>query len=458
MRKTQGSTSIAERGKRTRAVIEPADVHRTLGRNTLVDGYDLVLDLAASSGSWLVDAVTGTRYLDLFSCFASSPLGTSPPELIEDPEFLAQLTAAAVNKPANPDLYTVEYAQFVSAFARVLGDPELPHLFFIDGGALAVENALKAAFDWKAQRAGTTGGDYQVLHLEGAFHGRSGYTLSLTNTEPAKTALFTKFDWPRIPSPALKFPLTEHAAENADAERKALAAARAAFETAGGKIACFLAEPIQGEGGDNHLSAGFLRGMQELCVEYDALFVLDEVQTGCGLTGTPWVYQQLDLEPDLVAFGKKTQVCGVMGGRRTDLVANNVFAVSSRISSTWGGNFTDMVRATRIFEILDEDGLFDAAAERGRHLLTGLENLAARHRGVVRNPRGRGLMCAFDLPDTATRDDLVRRMYADEQVIVLPCGTTGLRFRPALTITEEQLDVGLSALDRCLTGVAATAA
>lgn len=458
MRKTQGSATIAERTKRTRDVIEPAEVHRILGRNTLVDGYGLVLDLQASSGSWLVDGVTGTRYLDLFSCFASSPLGTSPPELTGDPEFLAELTAAAVNKPANPDLYTVEYARFVSAFARVLGDPELPHLFFIDGGALAVENALKAAFDWKARRAGTEGGDYQVLHLERAFHGRSGYTLSLTNTDPAKTALFTKFDWPRIPVPALEFPLTEHAAENAAAERASLAAARAAFEAAGGKIACFLAEPIQGEGGDNHLSAEFLRGMHELCVEYDALFVLDEVQTGCGLTGTPWAYQQLGLEPDLVAFGKKTQVCGVMGGRRVDLVEDNVFAVSSRISSTWGGNFTDMVRATRIFEVLHEDGLFEAAAEHGKYLLAGLEELAARHRPTVRNPRGRGLMCAIDLPDTATRDDLVARMYTDEQVIVLPCGTTGLRFRPALTITEEQLDLGLSALDRCLSAAAATAA
>ncbi|MGH3772041.1 MAG: L-lysine 6-transaminase [Pseudonocardiaceae bacterium] len=443
-------------------MIGPADVHRVLARNTLVDGYALVLDLAASSGSWLVDAVTGTRYLDLFSSFASAPLGTNPPELTGDPEFLARLATVAVNKPANPNLYTVEYARFVATFARVLGDPALPHLFFIDSGALAVENALKAAFDWKAKRISSAAGPreagYQVLHLERAFHGRSGYTLSLTNTEPAKTALFTKFAWPRISSPALRFPLVEHGARNASAERAALDAARAAFDAAADVIACFIAEPIQGEGGDNHLSAGFLRSMQELCVEYDALFVLDEVQTGCGLTGTTWAYQQLDLEPDLVAFGKKTQVCGVMGGRRIDLVPDNVFTVSSRINSTWGGNLVDMVRATRILEVIHRDRLCDAAAKRGKHLLTGLERTAARYPSLVSNPRGRGLMCAIDLPDTDTRDEIVRRMYSDERVIVLPCGTVGLRFRPSLTITEEQLDLGLAALDRCLPAVVVTAA
>jgi L-lysine 6-transaminase len=461
-RPRQASRGIAERTEPAHEVIGPADVHRVLGRNILVDGYALVLDLEASSGSWLVDAVTGTRYLDLYSSFASSPLGTSPPELTGDPEFLTGLAAAAVNKPANPDLYTVEYARFVATFARVLGDPALPHLFFIDGGAIAVENALKAAFDWKAKRIGSVAGPreagYQVLHLERAFHGRSGYTLSLTDTEPVKTELFTKFAWPRIPSPVLRFPLAEHGAVNAGAERAALDAARAAFDAAADEIACFIAEPIQGEGGDNHLSAGFLRSMQDLCVEYDALFVLDEVQTGCGLTGTSWAYQQLDLEPDLVAFGKKTQVCGVMGGRRIDLVPDNVFTVSSRISSTWGGNLVDMVRATRILEVIHRDRLFEAVTQRGKHLLTGLETAAARHPGLVGNPRGRGLMCAIDLPDASIRDEIVRRMYADEQVIVLPCGTLGLRFRPSLTITEEQLDFGLAALDRCLSTVATTAA
>ena len=124
---------------------------------------------------------------------------------------MALLAEAAANKPTNPDIYTAHYADFVDAFARVLGDPALPHLFFIEGGALAVENALKCAFDWKSRRNEMRGRPPQlgtkVLHLTSAFHGRSGYTLSLTNTDPVKTDRFPMFGWPRIDVPAITFPL-----------------------------------------------------------------------------------------------------------------------------------------------------------------------------------------------------------------------------------------------------------
>ncbi len=437
--------------------IGPAQVHDVLKRHMLVDGYPFVLDLAASRGSWLVDAVTNDHYLDFFSFFASSPLGLNPPQLVEDPKFMSRLGAIAVNKPANPDVYTVEYARFVDTFTRVLGDPALPHLFFIDGGTLAVENALKAAFDWKARRRLRKGRaadvNLRVLHLDRAFHGRSGYTLSLTNTEPAKTELFPKFDWPRIPTTPTRFPLAANAEFNAAAERTALDAARAAFERADDDIACFIAETIQGEGGDNHLRAEFLRAIQDLCHQYDALFVLDEVQSGCGLTGTPWAYQQLGLEPDVVAFGKKTQVCGIMAGRRIDLVPENVFRVSSRISSTWGGNLADMVRATRLLEVMEQDDLFHAASVRGKQLLDGLVALARQYPALIDNPRGRGLMGAFDLKDGPTRDALIHALFTQERVIVLPCGQRGLRFRPALTVREDEINIVLRAVGRCLSSL-----
>src|SRR5689334_16285721 len=168
--------------------IGPAQVHQTIARHMLADGFEFVLDLEASYGSTLVDARTGERYLDLFTFFASSALGMNHPALAKDTAFLAELARAAVNKPSNSDVYTVPMARFVETFARVLGDPELPHLFFIDGGALAVENALKIAFDWKSRLNESRGLDpalgSKVLHLTEAFHGRSGYTMSLTNTEP----------------------------------------------------------------------------------------------------------------------------------------------------------------------------------------------------------------------------------------------------------------------------------
>jgi L-lysine 6-transaminase len=406
-----------------------------LGRHVRLSGLDLVVDLERSQGSMLTDARDGAQYLDLLGFYGSLPLGMNPPALARDAGFRDALAAAALHKVTNADLHTAEYARFTAAFARVLGDPELPHLFFIDGGALAVENALKAAFDWKAQRRGGAGGadDLEIMHLENAFHGRGGYTLSLTNTSPAVSDRFPAWNWPRL------------------AWRDGLGPAARYLREHGHRVAAFVAEPIQGAGGDVHVDPGFLRGMQELCHAHDVLFVLDEVQTGCGASGTPWVYQQLGLAPDIVAFGKKTQVCGVMAGRRVGLVDGNVFVVPDRIGSTWGGNLADMVRATRIFEVIEERGLIPRAGILGAALLGLLNDLARSHPGVVRDPRGRGLLAAFDLPGTAFRNDFLRRLRERERVLLLPGGACAVRFRPSLTVTEEELAKAQAAIDRVLT-------
>src|ERR1700749_2269627 len=431
--------------------VAPDQVHDVLGRHVLADGFKLVYDTRATRGSWVVDARSGEKSLVLYTFFASAPLGSNPPGLTDDPDFMAVLAGVAANKPANPDMYPTHYAQFVETFARVLGDQALPHLFFVEGGALAVENALKTAFDWKSRRneaAGRPAGlGVKVLHLTRAFHGRSGYTLSLTNTDPGKTDRFPKFDWPRIDVPAVRFPLADHRDEVERAEARALAQARAAFKRYPHDIACFIAEPIQGEGGDNHMRPEFLRAMQAMCHEADALFVLDEVQTGVGMTGTAWAYQQLGLEPDIVAFAKKVQLGGIMAGRRVDEVADNVFAVSGRINSTWGGGLVDMVRSRRLLEIIERDGLIEHAAPTGGWLLGGLVALAERHADVASHVRGRGLLCAFDLPDTQVRD-VAQRLLQEEHVLALPCGERSIRFRPALDVTEPELEFGLAALDR----------
>jgi L-lysine 6-transaminase len=432
-------------------VLQARDVHDVLARSILADGLDLVLDLDRSTGSYLVDARTGERYLDMFTFFASSALGMNHPALVDDEAFCVELARAAANKPSNSDVYSVPMARFVDTFVRVLGDPALPHLFFVDGGTLAVENALKVAFDWKSRHNEAHGIDpalgTKVLHLRGAFHGRSGYTLSLTNTDPDKVARFPKFDWPRIDAPYLR------AGANMDElEAESLRQARAAFEAHRHDIACFIAEPIQGEGGDRHFRPQFFAAMRSLCDEFDALLIFDEVQTGCGLTGTAWAYQQLGVAPDVVAFGKKTQVCGVMAGRRVDEVAGNVFAVSSRINSTWGGNLVDMVRSRRILEVIESDRLAPRAGEKGRYLRSRLDELALEFPGLVLDVRGRGLMCAFSLPTATLRDELIRRLW-DGRVIMLGSGADGVRFRPALTVSHHEIDVAVAAVRNALRGL-----
>jgi L-lysine 6-transaminase len=372
----------------------------------------------------------------MFTFFASSALGMNHPELAYDDDFRAELTDTAVNKPSNSDVYSVPMARFVQTFARVLGDPALPHLFFVDGGALAVENALKVAFDWKSRHNEARGLapelGTRVLHLQGAFHGRSGYTLSLTNTNPITVARFPTFDWPRIDAPYLR-----PGADIDALEAESLRQARAAFEAYPHDIACFVAEPIQGEGGDRHFRPQFFAAMRALCDEFDALMIFDEVQTGCGLTGTAWAYQQLGVAPDVVAFGKKTQVCGVMAGRRLDDIADNVFAVPSRLNSTWGGNLTDMVRSRRQLEVIAEDGLVDRAAVLGKRLLDDLRDVPG-----IDNVRGRGLFVAFDLPTPEDRAAAVRRLHA-ARVLVLGGGERSIRLRPALTIEEDDLTLAV---------------
>ena len=434
--------------------IAPADVHGILGRHMLVDGYDLVLDLETSQGRRLVDARNGRRYLDMFSFFATLPVGINHPKM-RVPEFLEVLTRAAITNPANSDVYTVEMATFVETFGRLAMPEHLPHLFLVAGGTLGVENALKAAFDWKVRRNFRKGcreeRGHQVIHFREAFHGRSGYTLSLTNTaDPRKHEYFPKFDWPRVPNPKLRFPVDAAELERvARAERESLELMRNAFVERRDDIACIVIEPIQAEGGDNHFRPEFLRALRDLAHENDALLVFDEVQTGMGITGRMWAHQHDDIRPDLLAFGKKAQVCGMMAGPRLDLEPDNVFHVSSRINSTWGGNLVDMVRCTRYLEIMAEERLLENAMTVGAHLRARLEALVAAQPATLSNARGRGLMCAIDLPDGETRGAVVDRCV-ELGMMILPCGTRGIRFRPPLDVTKAEVDEALEILMRAV--------
>jgi len=290
-----------------------------------------------------------------------------------------------------------------------------------------------------------------VLHFREAFHGRSGYTLSLTNTaDPRKYQYYPRFDWPRISNPKLCFPVDAAEIERVRREENlALDAIKNAFAERKDDIACIIVEPIQAEGGDNHFRPEFLRALRQVADEEEALLVFDEVQTGMGLTGRMWAHLHWDVKPDLIAFGKKTQVCGMMGGTRLDDEPANVFRLGSRINSTWGGNLTDMVRCQRYLEIMAEERLVEHAEQAGEHLRRGLERLQADHPEMVSNARGRGLMCAIDLPDGATRDAVAQTIY-ELGAIILPCGTRSLRFRTPLDVTVAELDEALDLVRRAL--------
>lgn len=422
--------------------ISPQNVRSVISKHMLADGLDIVLDLRKSKGPYIHDSSRGVDYLDFFTFFASNPLGMNHDRLAGDPDFVLKLGEVAINKPSNSDIYTEEMAEFLETFSRI-GIPEyLPHAFFVSGGAVAVANALKVAFDWKVQKNYRKGyrieKGHKVLHLDKAFHGRTGYTLSLTNTEENKIKYFPKQDWPRIHNPAIRFPLNdENIRKAALEEEQALKQARQYFETFKDEIACIILEPIQGEGGDNHFRPEFHQDLRSLADEFDALFIYDEVQTGVGLTGKFWAHEYY-VKPDIIAFGKKAQVCGILAGERVDEIETNCFKVSSRINSTWGGNLVDMVRFQRILEVIEENNLVEHASHTGEYLLEKITELAESEEYIT-NARGKGLFCAIDLPDTHSRE-AVRKECMKNHLLILGCGTRSIRFRPPLTVQKEQID------------------
>jgi L-lysine 6-transaminase len=432
-----------------RHLLGAGEVFPTLKQNILVDGFHLVIDLERSYGTTMVGALEGKEYIDCYTYFATLPIGHNHPGM-NDPEFQETLLRAAIANPANSDVYSREFASFVRTFREIAVPEEYRYMFFVAGGALAVENAMKAAFDWKSRKneaKGIEGGADRILHFREAFHGRSGYTLSVTNTDPTKTARFPKFDWPRVSNPKLSFPVDEEAVEAAEAA--SLAEIDRAFDADPNGIAAILIEPIQGEGGDNHFRPSFLQALRRIADERDVLLIFDEVQTGMGTTGEMWAFQALGVTPDLVAFGKKTQVCGIMSTGRIDEVEKNVFHVSSRINSTWGGNLVDMVRCARYLEIIRDEGLVANAARVGAYFRNRLAELEDEFAGLVDNVRGRGMFLAFDLPDGTTRNQVRTRCW-DDGLATLNCGPRSLRFRPALIFSESDVDRSLVILREAL--------
>tara|TARA_Y100001935_G_scaffold155551_1_gene128161 strand:+ start:300 stop:1652 length:1353 start_codon:yes stop_codon:yes gene_type:complete len=434
------------------------DTRTAIKRHMLADGMSPIIDLEKSHGSWLFDGATGKEYLDLFSMYASMSIGYNHPYVLDN---IDRLTKAAVNKPANSDIYSPAMAEFVGTIGRVAQPSYLPYAFFIEGGGLAVENALKVAFDWKAKknmREGKKSPSNLVIHLKDCFHGRTGYTMSLTDSpDPRKVQHFPKFAWPRVINPSIKFPINEKSIEDlVRLEDKSISQIKKVLIENPDDVACMILEPIQGEGGDNHFRSEYFKMVKELSLENDFLLIYDEVQTGVGITGKMWAHQHFcevdcslecrshceSIKPDVISFGKKTQCCGIFAGDRINEIDNHVFKESSRINSTFGGNLIDMVRFTIYLELIEKENLVEKAAENGAYLLSKLLELQKNSQGLVSNSRGRGLFCAYDLPTPRHRDQLIQNMEK-EGALILGCGHRSIRFRPHLNISKDEIDIAI---------------
>ena len=446
--------------------IDANKVRETLSNNILADGFEPILDLEKSHDSWIVDKRDGAKYLDMFSMYASGCIGYNHPRILENKDLLANVS---LFKPTLSDIYTTEYADFMSVFSSMAIPDYLKNTFFIEGGSLAVENALKVAFDWKVRKnlsKGIKNKGYKILHFKEAFHGRSGYTLSLTNTDPVKTKYFPKFDWPRIDNPYLTFPLNEKVISDVkDKELLAVKQIEQAILDFPNDIAALIIEPIQGEGGDNHFRCKFFEMLRNLADEHEFLLIYDEVQTGIGITGKMWAHQNFTPslcpcdtkikefpKPDIISFGKKTQVCGILAGDRILEVENNVFKKSSRINSTFGGSLTDMVRFKIILETIRDFDLLENASKNGKYLLSKLNSLESEFPAFVTNTRGLGLFCSFDLPSDLERDKFCKKAY-ENNLMILGCGVKSVRFRPHLTVSESEIDFAIDIVKKSIKSI-----
>ncbi|HLR31756.1 MAG TPA: aminotransferase class III-fold pyridoxal phosphate-dependent enzyme, partial [Fodinibius sp.] len=254
--------------------------------------------------------------------------------------------------------------------------------------------------------------------------------------------------------PAMTYPETEkHIRQTAKLEERAIAQAERYFELYRDEIACIIIEPIQAEGGDNHFRPEFHQALRDLADEHEALLIYDEVQTGVGLTGKFWAYEHY-VKPDILAFGKKTQVCGILASKRVDEVEANCFRVPSRINSTWGGNLVDMVRFGRILEVIEEENLVGKAAQTGDYLLQQIRGLADQYE-VVNNARGKGLFCAIDFPNTEIRDAVIEECFKNH-LMILSCGTHTMRFRPPLNVNNQHIDEGMDIIEQAIQSVVHT--
>jgi L-lysine 6-transaminase len=435
--------------------IRPEEVQDSLKKFMLVDGFDMTLDLTDSIGSFLYDSKHKKKLLDFFTFVASSPLGMNHPKLNNE-EFINLIGKIAISKPSLSDIYVKEQAEFVETFFKIAVPSYFKYAFFIEGGTMAVENTLKAAFDWKVRKNFEKGYKEEkgskIIHFHQSFHGRSGYSLSLTNTDPVKINYFPKFKWPRILNPKVTFPLNEeNLAEVIKSENIAIEQIKQALIDYKDDIAGLIIEIIQGEGGDNHFRKEFFLKLREICDENDVLFIADEVQTGIGLTGKWWAHQHF-VQPDIISFGKKTQVCGILATKRLDEVEENVFRKPSRINSTWGGNIVDMFRFKRILEIIEQDDLVKNAEVTGVHLQTRIQELFIKYPDKVFNPRGLGLFCAFDTKDSDMRNS-ISQLAMKNGLLILGCGEKTIRFRPTLCVTKDEIDMGIDILDKIIKDV-----
>ena len=408
--------------------------------------HNIYLNPEKSKGSYLYDDNSGRSILDLYCFFSTLPLGYNH-SIFSTDEFKNDLLTFGGLKPSTGRILTKLVDDFVTEFHNDVNSGIFNKYFFIHGGGLAVENALKISFDWKRhinQKKGFNidNNKMEVIALEDAFHGITGYGLSLSDNQ-LKCSHYPKFNWPKFKAPYIDFSKKEkNKNEFQEVQNQALNKIDDYIAQRGNQyIASIIIELIQGGGGDNHLGEHYVRGLKNICEKYDILFIIDEVQTGFGVTGKFWCFEHYNVEPDLIAFGKKAQISGVCIGKNIPDI-ENVINVPGRISPTWNGNISDYIRCKYVMKAYKEYNLIDNAAELGNYIVSSLKSM-----NKFLNVRGRGFLIAFDFKNSDDRDRYDQLCFK-QGLFLLPMREKTLRMRPNMALTKDDADHALSIISQ----------
>lgn len=424
-----------------------------LRRYVIAEPQKFCVDLATSEGMYLA-TVDGQRLFDWAGYYGSKLVGHNHPALNE-PSYLRRLVLAANNKVANPDFLTSECLDYYRMLVRLAPESmkgERLEVYSVNSGAEAVENMLKylvARHNLRAMQSGRMTGNRRFVYFDKAFHGRTVFALSVTQTiDPVATKDFvglTSGGNIKLPFPAYHEDASDQ--ENDDRALQVLQQLESLLQGMSEEIVGIVVEPVQGAGGQRITVPAFFRGLSELAHQYGVALCFDEVQTGGGATGRMWAIDHFNLPhpPTAVATGKK------FGNGAVYMI--EPLEDIGVLDSTWGGSLADMVRVVREMEIVTEEGLVERAGTTGAYLSAGLSDLIHRY-DWAENVRGMGLYQGFSLDTPARKATLIEAALQTEDLLLLGAGRRSIRTRPNLSVEEADVDLLLAKLGRAFERVA----
>ncbi len=371
--------------------------------------FGINVDFEKSHGSYLYDRKTDRELLDFFGMYASLPIGYNHP-IFRSKSFIDEYMRVASFKVNNCEFVSDETLQFDKMFREFAGKGVFEHFHYSCTGALAVEAAIKTCLAYKNYH------QLNVVSFENSFHGINSYGGFVTSRFPGADARLSGL--PDAYSTKIRPDIKE---------------VNRILRTT--DVTCLLVEPIQCSAGDIYFDEEFFKAIRRACDEYDVPLVFDEIQVGFGGTGKLWYYEHLGIEPDILVFGKKTQLSGIMAKEKY----GSIFSAknSIRLEVTWDGDVSDMVRCKYIMKAYKAYGILGNVNKQSRALVEGLSGIED-----ILNLRNSGLIVGFDLPNVQKRDILVSELYKNG----LSCNKTGqksVRFRPNLNVSEEEIDHAL---------------